>query len=87
MSISKLVLLIGEYIPSLRTRVKARSHDTFSRGPRCCCQERKIGSLLVFIEITADPGHRDGEGEDGEADDEEEFVAHDVESMSARERW
>lgn len=34
--------------------------------------------LLVFVEISTYPCHCDDEGEDGEADDEEEFVTHDV---------
>ena len=33
--------------------------------------------LLVCVEIAANPGHCDDEGEDGEADYEEDFIAHD----------
>ena len=33
---------------------------------------------MVYVEISADPGHCDDEGEDGEAYYEEEFVAHDL---------
>lgn len=35
--------------------------------------------MLVRVEVAPNPGHGDDEGEDGETDYEEEFVAHDVE--------
>ena len=51
-------------------------------------QERECGTgkyvLLIFVEISTNPGHCDDEGEDGEADDEEEFVTHDFGWISAR---
>ena len=51
-------------------------------------QERECGTgkyvLLIFVEISTNPGHCDDEGEDGEADDEEEFVTHGVKWISAR---
>lgn len=57
------------------------------RGQYCLCRGLGKHVLLVFVEIPADPGHCDDEGEDGEADDEEDFVAHGFEEMFARERW
>ena len=47
-----------------------------------CRQEKRAllivpNVLLVFVEISSDPGHCDDEGKDGEAYDEQKFIAHD----------
>ena len=42
--------------------------------------------LLVFVEISANPGHCDDEGEDGEADYEGDLVAHDAKQVDVCKR-
>ena len=51
--------------------------------------------MLIRVEVARDPGHGDDEGEDGEADYEKDFVAHDVQQVffgaeregESRESW